>query len=70
MFVLQGPKNSSDGPKTFIKLPWRDTEYLSVFSPNAGKCGPEKYRVLKRSQNSQKNTPMSANKHQFVTAVL
>ena len=23
----------------------RDTPYLSVFSPNAGKCGPEKLRV-------------------------
>ena len=23
----------------------RDREYLSVFSPNAGKCGPEKFRI-------------------------
>ena len=23
----------------------RDTEYLSVFSPNAGKCGPEKLQI-------------------------
>ena len=22
-------------------LKWRDTPYLSVFSPNTGKCGPE-----------------------------
>ena len=24
---------------------WRDTEYLSAFSPNAGKCGPEKLQI-------------------------
>ena len=24
---------------------WRDTAYLPVFSPNAGKCGPEKLRI-------------------------
>ena len=23
----------------------KDTEYLSVFSPNSGKCGPEKLRI-------------------------
>ena len=26
---------------------WRDTAYLSVFSPNAGKWGPEKLRIQK-----------------------
>ena len=23
----------------------RDTKYISVFNPNAGKCGPEKLRI-------------------------
>ena len=29
----------------------RNTEYLSVFSPNAGKYGPEKLRICSRSEH-------------------
>ena len=31
----------------FLHSNWirRDTEYLSIFSPNAGKYGPEKFRI-------------------------
>ena len=41
-----GPHSS----QIFPHLDWirRDTEYLSVFSPNAGKYGPEKLRILTR----------------------
>ena len=33
--------------RIFPHLYWmrKDTEYLSVFSPNAGKCGPEQLRI-------------------------
>ena len=33
--------------RNFLRLDWiwKDTPYLSVFSPNAGNCGPEKLRI-------------------------
>ena len=33
---------------------WRDTEYIFVFSPDAGKCGPEKTPYLDTSRSDSK----------------
>ena len=40
-------KSYAMGPEIEYKFTvWRDTEYLSVFSPNSGKYGPEKTPYL------------------------